>query len=99
MGRNSTTFQKGHKGLKKEGTLNKVTRDIKEAYKELIEKNLDNLTAWLEKVAEKDPEKAKRIINDLSEYIIPKLARTDITSGDKPLKTPTIIIKDFTKDE
>jgi hypothetical protein len=68
------------------GIPNKVTTDIREAYKQLIEKNLDNLTGWLEKVAEKDPEKAIRIVNDLSEYIIPKLSRTDITSGDKPLQ-------------
>jgi uncharacterized protein YutE (UPF0331/DUF86 family) len=69
------------------GTLNKTTKDIKEAYRLLIEKNLDNLTEWLKKVAEKDPEKAIRIVSDLSEYIIPKLARTDLTSGDQPIQS------------
>lgn len=60
------------------GTPNNATRDIKEAYRMLIEKNLDNLTGWLEIIAEKDPEKAIRILNDLSEYVIPKLARKDV---------------------
>jgi len=84
MGRTSTTFKKGQGG-KPKGALNKTTKDIKEAFQMLIEKNLDNLTGWLETIAAKDPEKAIRIINDLSEYVIPKLARTDVTSGDKPI--------------
>jgi hypothetical protein len=81
-------FQKGKPktGGKTVGTPNKATRDIKEAYRLLIENNLDNLTEWIESIAKKDPEKAIRIISDLSEYVIPKLARTDITSGDKAIK-------------
>ena len=85
MGRNATTFQKGHKGLKKKGDISKTTRDIKEAYRLLIEKNLDNMTEWLEQIAATDPAKAIYIISDLSEYVIPKLARTDLTSGDKAI--------------
>ena len=89
MGNNGTSFREGHKkkGGRPPGQPNKTTRDIKEAYRQLIENNLDNLTAWIEKIAAKDPEKAIRIISDLSEYVIPKLARTDVTTGDKPLKT------------
>jgi hypothetical protein len=68
------------------GIQNQVTKDIKAAYKLLIESNLDNLTDWLKQVATKDPEKAIRILSDLSEYVIPKLARTDLTSGDKPIQ-------------
>lgn len=79
---------------KKIGTQNKTTRDIKEAYRLLIEKNLDNLTRWVEQIAEKDPEKAIRILSELSEYVIPKLARTDLTTGDKPLPQTINIIVD-----
>jgi len=79
------------------GIPNKATRDIKEAYRMLIEKNLDNLTGWLEIIADKDPEKAIRIINDLSEYVIPKLARTDLTTGDKPIKTSINVTVDNSK--
>ena len=98
-GRTSTSFKKGQGG-KPKGALNKTTRDIKEAYKELIEKNLDNLTKWLDKIAEKDPEKAIRILTELSEYVIPKLARTegkqevDLNIQGKP----TILFKDFSKE-
>jgi hypothetical protein len=78
------------------GTPNKATTDIKLAYQQLIERNLDNLTGWLETIAEKDPEKAIRILNDLSEYVIPKLARREYTGADgKDLIPPIIGFKDF----
>jgi hypothetical protein len=90
-------FKKGKPktGGKKKGVPNKITRDIKEAYRQLIENNLDNLTGWLEKIAEKDPEKAIRIISDLSEYIIPKLARTDLTGKIKQDIKTTLVFKDY----
>lgn len=72
-------------GGRKGGTQNRITRDIKEAYRQLIEDNISNLTKWMERIAAKDPEKAIKILSELSEYVIPKLARTDITSGDKPI--------------
>lgn len=86
MARSSTSFKKGEAPGRPKGVVNKTTRDIKEAYRMLIENNLDNLTIWLEKIAAKDPEKAIRILADLSEYVIPKLARTDLTSDNKPLQ-------------
>ena len=90
--------KKGHTNNpngRKAGVPNKVTSDIKEAYRKLIEDNLDNLTVWLEQIAEENPEKAIRILSELSEYVIPKLARTDLTSGDKPIQIqlPSINIK------
>ena len=71
--------KKGHKkiGGRAKGVENKTTRDIKEAYKNLVENNLDNIKTWLEKIAAKDPEKAVYIIINLSEYVLPKLARTE----------------------
>ena len=94
MPKSDTTFKPGNKG-KPKGALNKTTKDIKEAYRMLIEKNLDNLTDWLERVAEKDPEKAIRIINDLSEYVIPKLARQEMTGKiNQNIKT-TLVFKDY----
>ena len=79
----------GNPGGKKPGTLNKTTKDIKEAYRKLIENNLGNLTKWLNKIAEKDPEKAIKIISELSEYVIPKLARSEFVGGkddDEPIR-------------
>jgi hypothetical protein len=89
-------FEKGHTKLggKKKGTENKTTSAIKEAYQKLIENNLDNLTDWLKQIAASNPEKAIYILSDLSEYVIPKLARTDITSGDEPIKQDLTILVD-----
>ena len=78
-------FQPGVSGNisgKPKGTPNKISKDIKEAFKMLIEKNIDNLSGWLDHVAENDPEKAFNIIIDLSEFIIPKQKRTELTSKD-----------------
>jgi hypothetical protein len=96
MPKTSTTFKKGEGRPK--GSENKTTRDIKEAYKMLIENNLDNLTNWLIQVAKKDPAKAIYIISDLSEYVIPKLARQEHTGKDgDPIQSETIVKLDLTK--
>jgi len=76
------------------GKPNKTTSAIKEAYRQLIEDNLDNLTKWLKQIAASNPEKAIYILADLSEYVIPKLARTDLTTGDEPIKQDLTIIVD-----
>ena len=73
-------FEKGNKlgtGRPK-GTPNKDTKEIREAFQKLVEENLDNMTEWLTRVAEKNPSKAMELINGLSEYIIPKLSRSEI---------------------
>ena len=81
---------------RKPGSINKVTKDIKEAYRLLIENNIPNFNRWMDKIAEKDPEKAIKILSDLSEYVIPKLARQEFTGKDgDPLIPTTILFKDF----
>jgi hypothetical protein len=78
-------FTKGNKlGGRKKGAENKSTIEIKEAYAMLITHNIPNLVKWLDAIAKKDPAKAIYILSDLSEYVIPKLARTDLTNdGEK----------------
>jgi len=77
-------FTKGHKKLggKQRGAQNKATKDIKLAFQNLIENNLDNMTKWLEQVAATDPSKALILVKDLSEFIVPKLARQEMTGKD-----------------
>jgi len=82
MAKSSTSFKKGEAKGRPKGVENKTTRDIKEAYRMLIEDNIPNLNKWLAKIAEKNPEKAISILADLSEYVIPKLARTELTAKD-----------------
>jgi len=74
-------FEKGNKIAKGKGrpigSQSKDVKDIRLAYQNLIEKNLDNLTKWLEEVASVNPAKAIELMNGLSEYVLPKLARTE----------------------
>ena len=67
---------------KKPGTKNKTTKAVREAYQKLTEDNLDNMSVWLAQVAAENPEKAMDLMLRLSEYIIPKLARTELTGTD-----------------
>jgi hypothetical protein len=48
----------------------------------LVENNLDNMTQWLEDVAEDNPKEAIQLMLKLSEYIIPKLARQEVVGAD-----------------
>lgn len=64
------------------GVPNKVTKDVRQAYQNLVELNLENMSAWLMSVAADNPEKAMTLMLQLSEYVIPKLARQEITGKD-----------------
>lgn len=72
-------FKEGHEKLggRQKGTPNKNTNKIREAFTKLVEDNLDNMTLWLTKVADDNPEKALTIINQMAEYTTPKLARVE----------------------
>jgi len=59
------------------GVPNKTTTKIKEAYQKLLEDNLDNMSQWLAQIAAENPDKAVDLMLKLSEYLIPKLARTE----------------------
>lgn len=83
MALTKTSWKKGDKTGRPKGVENKVTKDIKEAYKNLVEANLENMTIWLQKVADENPEKAIYIITTLSEYVLPKLARTEAEVSNK----------------
>ena len=86
----STSFKKGEGRPK--GSENKTTKDIKEAFKNLIEMNLPNMTLWLEKVAAKNPAQALFIISNLAEYTTPKLARSQVEHSGEIKTEPTTVI-------
>lgn len=73
------SFKVGNKlaGSRK-GVPNKATKEIREAFKLLVEGNLDNMKVWLSDVAEEDPEKALNILLKMSEFVVPKLQRQEI---------------------
>lgn len=82
-------FKKGQSGNpkgRKKGTPNKTTEEIREAFQMLIESSLPDIQKWLKQVAANNPEKALQIVEKYSDFILPKLQRTELSGGnDKPL--------------
>lgn len=64
------------------GAKNKTTNAIREAYQNLVEMNLENMSDWVGEIAADDPARAMDTMIKLSEYIIPKLARQELTGND-----------------
>lgn len=72
------------------GAVNKSTKVVREAIAELLNRNSAYMDRWLQRVAEgdeviglkPDPYKALDIMLKMSEYHIPKLARTEVTGVD-----------------
>jgi hypothetical protein len=75
---NLTNMGKG----RPKGAVNKSTAIVREAIANLLERNAPNMDKWLNEVAADDPYKALDLMNKLSEYHIPKLARTEVTGKD-----------------
>ena len=75
------------------GSPNKTTSRTREAFNKLIEDNLDNMSIWLAEVAAEDPKAALDVVAKLSEYIVPKLARTETTLETKDKKIFEVKIK------
>lgn len=81
------------------GSINKTTKTFRETINTLLEGNADNVSKWLETVAEgdedrgikPDPGKALDLISKLAEFAAPKLSRTEVV-GDEggPVKVQEI---------
>lgn len=69
-----TTNKRLKTGGRAKGTPNKVTTEIREFYKELIENNLEQLEADL---IELTPKERIEVLIKLSEYVIPKLTKIE----------------------
>jgi hypothetical protein len=63
------------------GVPNQVTRDTREAFRLLVEDNADRLQGWLDRVGTKNPAKAAEILVKLAEFIVPRLARTEVIAS------------------
>ena len=64
-------------GGRKKGTPNKTTKEIRDSFQFIIDKNLDNLDKWLSKIGKDNPEKAIALILNISEYVLPKLNKIE----------------------
>jgi hypothetical protein len=83
-------------GGRKPGVPNKVTQEAREAVKALLDANLPYLQTWLQNTAEgimddqtgkylvlPNPGKACDIVQNMVEYAVPKLARTEVVGDEK----------------
>lgn len=89
------------------GTPNKATQEAREAVKAILDSNLPYLQAWIQSTAEgimddqtgkwivpPNPAKACDIVQNMVEYAVPKLARTEVV-GDE--KTPVRMVVSWKK--
>lgn len=83
-------FKKGEGGRAK-GQINKATKDAREAIARLVDHNAERMQGWLDQIAETDgPMAAWKCMNDVIEYHIPKLSRTELT-GKNGESLPTAV--------
>ncbi|MDB4107035.1 hypothetical protein N9595_01010 [Bacteroidia bacterium] len=69
-------------GGRQKGTANKATTRLREAFTDLLEGNMGRLQELLDKVAEKNPQKALELLLKLSEFALPKLRAIEV--NDEP---------------
>jgi hypothetical protein len=68
------------------GVPNKTTADVRKAFSMLLEGSADQLQGWLRRVAVEDPARALELVAKFAEYHIPKLSRTELSTGSDTLK-------------
>jgi hypothetical protein len=68
---------------RKLGVPNKATQSAREGIALLVEANIPKMSGWMTKIeAEHGPLVAMKVINDLLEFHVPKLQRTELTGSD-----------------
>ncbi len=67
----------GKKSTRK-GVPNKSTAEIRQAFQKLISNKVNDFDKWIDEIAKEDPVKAFDVIIKLSDFILPKLQRTEI---------------------
>lgn len=77
---------------RQKGTPNKATATVRDIFSAFVEANAETVQALFDRVAENDPAKALDLLARLAEFVIPKLASTDLT-GDAGAKTNPFIIQ------
>jgi len=71
---------------RKKGARNKGTPELKAIVEAFLRKNLPDLEELYQRIKETKPELAVKVLNDWGEYVMPRLARQELTGeGGQPL--------------
>ena len=70
------TFAEGNTG-RKAGSLNRATKDIRDAFSLLIENNIDTLQKDLDSL---EPKERVKLLLDMAQFVVPKLRSVDLKS-------------------
>lgn len=82
-----------NKGGRPKGSTNKLTRDVKGAITKALEDSAPMFSQWLAQVGADDPARALDIAAKLSEYSIPKLARSEVSGPEgEPLQINVVTL-------
>jgi hypothetical protein len=65
-------------GGSRKGIPNKATGDVRAVFSAFVEHNSERVQELFDQVADKDPAKALDLLARISEFVVPKLARTEI---------------------
>jgi hypothetical protein len=81
-------FQKGHTGMggRPPGSKNKQTERIRQMYADFLENNLESIQMTYESMLRTDPKAAAMYLIQVTNFILPKLGKTDITTDGKPFQ-------------
>lgn len=74
-------FKEGNKG-KPKGAISKVTKVNQQFWQLILDGEADNITASLKDVRKDSPTDYLKIILNMTEFVMPKLARTELTGKD-----------------
>ena len=85
MGRDSRGHftSEGNTG-RKAGSLNRATKDIRDAFSLLIENNIDTLQEDLNGL---EPKQRVKLLLDMAQFVVPKLRNVDLKTDEKEILT------------
>ncbi len=80
-------------GGRQKGSENKVTREAREIFKDIMDANIENIKTALQEIYDDDKTKFLYVINKYFPYYLPKKEALDITSDGEKIE-PTILVPD-----
>jgi Family of unknown function (DUF5681) len=84
--------QSGNPNGRPKGSMNDVSKRVKETFAALLEGRAEELAEALERIRDKDPKAYLEIYIKLSERFVPAMSRTEVTGLDGEALQPIQII-------